>query len=215
MAFENLWGDQPGAIVNEFYKLSRPLNIKKGEMLYHQGDDPRGIFFVKKGIVGLKHVTPSGREHLLRFFKCNHFFGHRSLLTQEPYHATAIALEPSDILFLPKQETIQLLERNPSLYKALAHVLAKELTQAELQRILILENQILARTAQSIIYLKELYPNRNWTRQEIANFVASTPTTIIKALAELENRGLIDQVGRRIEIKDREGLLSIEESEVF
>jgi len=215
MAFENLWGDQPGAIVNEFYKLSRPLNIKKGEMLYHQGDDPRGIFFVKKGIVGLKHVTPSGREHLLRFFKCNHFFGHRSLLTQEPYHATAIALEPSDILFLPKQETIQLLERNPSLYKALAHVLAKELTQAELQRILILENQILARTAQSIIYLKELYPNRNWTRQEIANFVASTPTTIIKALAELENRGLIEQVGRRIEIKDREGLLSIEESEVF
>jgi DNA-binding transcriptional regulator YhcF (GntR family) len=44
---------------------------------------------------------------------------------------------------------------------------------------------------------------------------ASTPTTITKALAELERRGLIVQTGRKIEIKDREGLLAIEEDETF
>jgi CRP-like cAMP-binding protein len=215
MAFKFQEGGTSKALFEELSKASLPLNVKKSEVLYHQGDEPRGIFIVTKGIVGLKHVTPSGREHLLRFFKCHHFFGHRSLLLQEPYHATAIALEPTEILFLPKHEATQLLERDPHLYKALAQVLAEELKRCELQRVLILENQILARTAQSIIYLKELYPNHNWTRQEIANFVASTPTTIIKALAELENRGLIAQVGRRIDIKDREGLLAIEESEVF
>lgn len=215
MVLNNFESMPPQMVLEDFARAAVPMQIKKGEILYHQGDEAKGIFFVTKGIVGLKHVTATGREHLLRFFKCHHFFGHRSLLTHEPYHATAIALEPCDILFLPKQEALTLLEREPHLYKALAQVLANELKRAELQRVLILENQILARTAQSIIYLKELFPSHNWTRQEIADFIASTPTTVIKALAELEHRGLIDQIGRRIEIKDRPGLLAVEESDVF
>jgi len=215
MTFKTLGLEKLNTLLQVFSRASMPLTIKKGESLYNQGDEAKGIYFVRKGIVGLKHVTPSGCEHLLRFFKCDHFFGHRSLLIQEPYYATAIALEACDLLFLPKQESLALLEREPHLYKALAQVLAEELKRAELQRVLISENQILARTAQSLIYLKELFPDHNWTRQEIADFVASTPTTIIKALAELESRGLIDQIGRRIEIKNRDGLLAIEENEAF
>jgi CRP-like cAMP-binding protein len=75
---------------------------------------------------------------------------------------------------------------------------------------MILENQILSRTAQTIIYLKDIHPNHNWTRQEIANFCASTVSTIIKAMAELEDMGLISQKGRSIDILDREGLLNLE-----
>ena len=74
---------------------------------------------------------------------------------------------------------------------------------------MILENQILSRTAQAIIYLKDLYPEHNWTRQEIANFCASTVSTVIKAMAELEDMGLIKQQGRSIEILKREELLQM------
>lgn len=202
-------------LFNELLKDSIELNFRKGDFIYQQGEASKGLFVVIKGIVGLKHVTLSGREHLLRFFKCQEYFGHRSFLTDDVYHATAVALEGCVLAFIPKQQMWQALERNLSLYQSLAKVLARELKKCELQRVMILENQILARTAQAIVYLKELFPTHNWTRQEIADFVASTPTTIIKALAELENRQLILQEGRRIDILNRDELLNIEEDAVF
>lgn len=202
-------------LFNELLKDSVELTFRKGDFIYQQGEISKGLYVVQKGIVGLKHVTLSGREHLLRFFKCQEYFGHRSLLTDDTYHATAVALEHCSIAFVPKQQMWQALEKNTSLYQSLAKVLAQELKKCELQRVMILENQILARTAQAIVYLKELFPTHNWTRQEIADFVASTPTTIIKALAELENRQLILQEGRRIDILNRNELLNIEEDAVF
>lgn len=79
---------------------------------------------------------------------------------------------------------------------------------------MILENQILPRTAQALVYLKELHPAHKWTRQEIANFSASTVSTIIKALAELEAKGLIRQEGRSIDILNREGLIALQDHDL-
>ncbi|MBX3041006.1 MAG: winged helix-turn-helix domain-containing protein, partial [Bdellovibrionaceae bacterium] len=60
---------------------------------------------------------------------------------------------------------------------------------------------------------KDLHPRHRWTRLEIASFCASTPSTVIKALAQLEEKGLISQKGREIEIRDRKALLSLHEKD--
>ena len=78
---------------------------------------------------------------------------------------------------------------------------------------MILENEILVRTAFAIVSLKDLHPDHNWTRQEIANFCASTTSTIIKALAEFEERGLIEQTGRKIKIIDRAKLIALQDGD--
>jgi CRP-like cAMP-binding protein len=198
-----------------WFKEALPKSFIKGEYIYHQGDSYQGLYYIKKGIVALKHVSATGREYLLRFYKCQSIFGHRAMLSSEPYYASAVALEPLEVLFLPKEQAWDLFERNPHWYKELAIYLAKDLGGCEKQRIMISENQILARTAQALLYLKEFFPQRNWTRQEIAEYISSTATTVIKALAELERRGLIRQQGRRIDVLNREGLLAIPEDEVF
>jgi CRP-like cAMP-binding protein len=59
------------------------------------------------------------------------------------------------------------------------------------------------------IYLKDLHPERNWTRQEIANFCSSTVSTVIKTLAEREDKKLIRQAGRVIEVLDRTALVNL------
>lgn len=215
MPFEKIKEYKPSLLLEDLLPLSIPMTIPKGNFIYQQGDNPQGLYYVRNGIVGLKHTTPSGKEHLLRFFRNSDYFGHRALFSQESYHATSLTLEPSDLYFFPRQDILSLFEKKTHLYKSFALILADELKRCETQRVLIIENQILARTAQAIIFLKELYPLHKWTRQEIADFVASTPTTIIKALAALENRNLIIQKGREILIQDREGLLSIPDDEVF
>ncbi len=213
MFFREFWSYLAPEIKIQLESSARALDFKRGEFIYQEGELPQGLYFVKSGLVGLVLLgAASGKEHLLRFFRENQFFGHRSLFAEEGYHGSTIALEPTSLRMIPKAVIFDILSKHPYLYKDVVVVLSKELRQAEVQRVMILENQILARTAQAVIYLKELHPDHKWTRQEIANFCASTVSTIIKALAELESRGLIRQAGRSIEILDRQGLLTLQES---
>lgn len=216
MFFHRIWPHLEPEIEDLFTSAARALVHKRGEAFYRQGDPPKGLYFVEEGLVGLTLVgASSGKEHLLRFFKAPDFFGHRSMLASEPHHATALALEKTKVNFLPRQVVAIALEKYPKLYQEISKVLSLELRRAEVGHVMILENQVLARTAQAIIYLKEIHPSHPWTRQEIANFCASTTSTIIKAMGELESRGLIRQEGREIIILNREGLISIDETETF
>ncbi len=210
MNYSSLWSSLPPEVKTQFDQSSLTLNLKRGEKIYEAGDHPRGIYFIEKGLIGLLIIgSESGKEHLLRFFKEGQFFGHRALFSEEDYHGNTVALEASKLHLVPKKIVLEALKNHPYLYKEILSVVSKELRRCENQHVMILENQILPRTAQAIIYLKDLYPEHSWTRQEIANFCASTVSTIIKAMAELEDMGLISQKGRNIEILKRQELLNL------
>ena len=210
----SIWSSLPLEAKNQLQKKSQSLNFKRGEKIYQQGEQPKGIYFVQKGLVGLVLLGEnSGKEHLLRFFKSGDFFGHRSLFSEENYHGNTVALEQTEILLVSKLDWLEASQTYPEILKLAVKVLSKELKQSEVQRVLILENQILSRVAQSIVYLKDLHPEHNWTRQEIANFCASTVSTVIKALSELESKGLISQTGRSREVLKRDDLVALQETE--
>ncbi len=209
MNYKSLWSNLPNELQLEFNKKSTQLIFKRGEFVYQVTDKPEGLYFVESGLVGLTLIGPSGKDHLLRFFKPQQFFGHRSLFADEAYHGSALALDKTKLLFLSKTTVLAALEKYPSLYLDIVKVLAKELRRAELQHVRLVENQILSRVAQSLVYLKDMNSDHQWTRQEIATFCGSTPSTVIKALSSLESRKLIQQDKRRINILDRQGLIDL------
>jgi CRP-like cAMP-binding protein len=212
MGYTELWANLPDDARQEFERTAKSIELKRGDTVYRAGDQPQGLYFVQKGLVGLVlYGSSSGREHLLRFFKTGQFFGHRALFSEEGYHGSTIVLEPTSLKLIPKATVVHVLQRRPELYSGIVRVLSGELRRCEEQRVMILENQILARTAQALVYLKDLKPDHMWTRQEIANFCASTVSTVIKAMAELEVMGLIKQQGRAIEILDQDGLINLQD----
>jgi len=211
---KGIWSDLSENARARILNSSRLLEFKRGDHVYRAGDVSRGLYFVEQGLVGLNLIGLSGKEHLMRFFRGGQFFGHRALFTDEPYHASAIVLEPTRLRFVGKPDILAVLETEPRGYKSVVRVLAQELRRCELQHVAILENQILSRTALALVYLKDLHAEHNWTRQEIASFCASTTSTVIKALAELENLGLIRQDGRSIDILNRDGLIALQEQEM-
>lgn len=213
--YSEIWADLPAEAKVAFDDSSRILELKRGDQVYREGDSPTGLYFIQTGLVGLVLTgAASGKEHLVRFFREGQFFGHRSLFSNEGYHGTTTALEPTIIKLIPRQTIAQVLDRFPLLYKDVLSVIGKELRRCEVQHVMILENQILPRTAQAIVYLKDLHPAHKWTRQEIANFSASTVSTIIKALAELEALGFIRQDGRSIEILNRGALIALQDHDL-
>jgi CRP-like cAMP-binding protein len=213
METKGLWQQLPDGVRTMFSGNARKVVGARGEAIYRQGDKPKGLYFVESGLVALVAVSDqAAREHLLRVFRAPQFFGHRSLLSDQGYHATAIFLEPSVLRMIPVAVIQHALESHPVLYREIARALALELGRSERHRLVLLEQEVLARTAEAIVYLKEIHPEYRWTRQEIANYCGSTVFSVIKALGELEKRGLITQSKREIDIVNRTGLLDLMDS---
>lgn len=203
--------EQQDQIFAELRKVAQKKSFDRGEFVYRSGDPARGLYLVEEGLVGLSILGPSGKEHLMRFFRKNQVFGHRVILAeQEFYHATTQVLEKSELLFISRDAVKALLESQPKLYSFVVKQLALELSNCEQQQINVLDQQVVPRVAQALVYLKEVRPDYRWTRSELASFCASTTSTVIKALAELEYMGYIKQKGRDILIQDRAALIQMQ-----
>ncbi|MEZ4703988.1 MAG: Crp/Fnr family transcriptional regulator [Bdellovibrionota bacterium] len=190
-------------LANRLIEKGRTKEFARGQSVYEEGEKPFALYYVEKGLVVLTKLSASGNESLLRIFKAHQFFGHRSLFSDEMHHATAKCLEPSMIVCIEKEEVMHLFDQEPKAYFFLARALAKELRRAENRSVMISEGLILERVASAILLIQKLYTDHLWTRNEIASYCATRTATVIRALAELENRGFIEQDGRRIEIKMR------------
>ncbi len=194
-------------VVKRLLAIGSQKSFQRGDLIYSEGDSPTHLYYIEKGLVGLIKLSPTGNESLLRIFKADQFFGHRTLFSGETYHASAKCLEPTNMILVEKQKVIELFDENPKSYFFLARALAKELRRAENRSVLVSEAHILERVASALLLFKKLYPEHMWTRTEIANYVASRTPTVIKALAELEKEGAIKQDRRYLEIVDESALL--------
>lgn len=183
-----------------------PIKASKGDIIYHQGDIPTGIYHVKTGHVGLVTVTPNGNETLLRVFGPNYFFGHRSLISNEEYHATTMALVETELVFIPKEDFDTIVHAKPNILMHVAQVLAKELRRAENKFRDLANSNVTARIIQALAFIKTRYPEHKWTRKEIGEYCGAKTETVSRVLGKLEKEGLIIKEGRSILVPSIEKL---------
>ena len=70
----------------------------------------------------------------------------------------------------------------------------------------ITSKKVTSRIIESLIFLKNRYPEYKWTRREIGEFCGAQTETVTRALTKLEKEGLIKKSGRDIIIVDEENL---------
>ncbi|RME15863.1 MAG: Crp/Fnr family transcriptional regulator [Bdellovibrio sp.] len=202
----SFWPQLPKNLSCHLQELSQKKTYKKGEYLYHMGDSPKGLFLVHKGLVGLYYSSEEGNEFLFRVFGKGSCLGHRTLIAQEAHHASAKVLEPAEIGWIPPQMALKLLETNHEFMIVMLKKLATELRLAEIRLASSKEKQAAERIAETMLYLKDQFPEHLWTRAEIAHFSGTTPETVIRTLSKFEKEGLIQQKGRHINILKKEQL---------
>ncbi|MEX1098820.1 MAG: cyclic nucleotide-binding domain-containing protein, partial [Bacteriovoracaceae bacterium] len=89
-------------------------HYKKGQTLFVQGNPPFGIYCVNKGNVKVTQVAPDGKESIVRIATSGDVLGHRSLLTDQYYQATATALDDTNVCFIDKKYILKLIQEQPS-----------------------------------------------------------------------------------------------------
>lgn len=89
--------------------------LRKGELLFREGEKAEGFFVLQTGQVSIFRVTPDGRERIICVFRPPESFAEVVLASAEHYPVNALALEPSQVIRVDKNRFRALLKKNPEL----------------------------------------------------------------------------------------------------
>jgi CRP/FNR family transcriptional regulator len=105
-------------------EFSRLRRLERGETLFEASAPCSALHLLLEGDVKMHKIAPDGKEQVIRRLKPGQIFGAAPLFTpQGVYPATAVALEPSRVLVVPKAEFVRFLKGEPELFlKVLAFV---------------------------------------------------------------------------------------------
>ena len=112
-------------------KIMEQVFVKKGEPLFKESDQTQGLWLIASGTIEISRVTADGWRQTLVVLPAGHFFGELSILENRKHVASAVALEDTDLLLIPKAEFEKMMDEDCALaliiVKKIAIVMSKNL----------------------------------------------------------------------------------------
>lgn len=218
--FQGIAAEQLLALAN----IAIPQTYGKGDTLFWQGDEGTGLFVVQSGRVKVFKLAPTGKEQILHIFSENEYFAEVPALDGGCFPASAAALEPTQVLFLPRSAFLMVLEQQPALAIALLSNFARHLRRLASLVDTLSFTEVPQRLAQ---YLLDLCDRTNGDSEtgtptdtiqldlpkgQLAALLGTIPETLSRTFYKLSQAGLIEVEGTTVKLCDRKGLMQLANS---
>jgi len=181
--------------------------FKKNQVIHYEGDRVTGIYFILSGKVKTARLTQDGRELITGIYKADDYLDINIVLSNDTYTDTAIALEESELSFLPAEQFDKLLFMYPDIGAKFIKLLSKNINEKEERLMHIAYSSVRKRIAESILRLLEQHSddgrNIKVTRYDLAAISGTAPETISRTLTDFRSEGLIEKAGSTLTVLDR------------
>jgi CheY-like chemotaxis protein len=111
-------------------KLENKIILKAGETLFSEGDAADWVYYVVQGSLEISSKTVSGRMHVLTKIGVGELLGEVSVLNKDKRLFTAIATEDSELIPIPSDKVLAIVESQPKWIKLMLENLSKRLREA-------------------------------------------------------------------------------------
>ncbi len=191
---------------------------KKGQVLFHEGTRPLGVFCLHGGKVKVYKTGYDGKDQIIQIAKNGDLLGYRAMISDEMYPVTAETLEDTTVCFIPKNDFIQTLDDSSELSRLLLKEACKDLGVMTESLTNLAQKPVRERLAVTLLMLKDTYGvdavengsvEINLTREDLANIVGTATETLIRLLHDYKEEGLIESKGRKIKVMDEKGLVKV------
>ena len=197
--------------------LVRITPYEEGEVIFREGDAGLTFHFILGGRVKVQKAAADGRDLILEIFGPGDPVGAVAAYEERPFPATAVAMEASSLLSLPRQDFFAILAANPLLARGLLVGLTRrmiELTRRLSER----SSRAEYRVARVILTLADRVGRMEkgvlvvpvvLSRQEIADMVGTTQETAIRIMSRWGKDGLLETTDSGFTIPRRAALEEI------
>jgi CRP-like cAMP-binding protein len=169
----------------------------KNQNVFFEGNMPKFYYQVIEGNIKMVSINENGREFIHEVFTNGQSFGEPSLLINKPYPATAVIIENTQLIKLPREEFIKILMQYPDISFHFSKVLAQRVyDKAQLAKAITLytpEQRITAlfKTLKESGSRSKLDHKVELSRQAIADRIGFRVETVIRTIKNLEKKNVI------------------------
>lgn len=206
-----LLSDEELATINENrYEIS----FRGGENIIKQGTSSNHMVMITSGLAKMYIEGIDNRNLILEIIKPWKLFGGPGIYVDNRYHYSVTAIDNCTACFIETANFKKVVRMNPDFAEAtLVHCSFNGSKNFE-RLVNIVQKQMHGRIADVLIYLcQEVYENTVFelsiTRQDIGDLSGLSKDSAIRILKELEQEGIIQIDGKKLEIKNLERLKMI------
>lgn len=187
----------------------------RGQTVFSEGDPPEHFCTVVTGRVKVFKMTPAGKDVILEIFGAGDPLGAVAAYDGLPFPASAVAIEDSQVLLVPRQAFFALLEQHPTLVRGLLSGLTHRLAELAFRLAELSGGRVEPRFARLFLKLAQEQgrPERGGTfipvalsRQDLADMTGTTIETSIRIMSRWGKQ--------RIVATEKEGFLVVNRSEL-
>lgn len=182
-------------------------SIKKGDVIFHEGDTMNGVYCIKEGTCKLVKMNSNGKDTILKLITKGDLLGQTSILTESKASLSAVAVEDMQVCFIPKTELLSFIDTNKNFSFEVTKDVCQNLNSATDFAINHTHKTVKERLAIALLDILESagnddegFLNLQLSREEIASMVGTATESCIRLLAELKKTGIIDLKAKKIKI---------------
>jgi CRP-like cAMP-binding protein/CheY-like chemotaxis protein len=185
---------------------------KKKDTLYYERDYPNAVFLLTKGKVKTYKINDDAKEYITGLLKPGDFFGYLPIMENRSYDECAVCLEDTEVVKIIRQDFLKLIESNRDVASKFIKLISNDLVEREKKLLSLAYDSVRKRAATALLELKQRYGanDENYQidllRSDLANMVGTASESIIRALTDFKDEGLIEMKGKEILIKNINGL---------
>jgi len=196
----------------------RPMDLRPGETVFHEGMPAFGLYIVCQGKIKIAKHTRAAHSQILRLLGPGEILGEKTLFDKETYTCYAKTLEPSKLMFIPKEEFLEFVRRHPAVALRLVEKLAREVKVFGDKLVEITSRSAKERVARVLLELARAFGHETpggfdmgveLPRAELAEMAGVSTETAIRVLSDLRERGIVELEGQQILICKRDSLHSL------
>jgi len=191
---------------------------EKGETIFAEGDASESMYTIVAGRVKVSKMTARGTDVILELFGPGDPVGAVAVYEARAYPASAVALEPTTCVLIPRREFFALLEAYPTMVRGLLVGLTHRLVELTNRLTELSGGRVEARLARFLLKLTGDIGQKRadgvfiplaLSRQEIADMIGTTIETSIRIMSRWGKENIVRTDKDGFTVLDRGALESV------
>ena len=201
--------------VDGLARASRFQQVEKGEILFFQADESEFAYIVRSGEISIVLSSPDGRDMVINKMRPGDIFGELGILTAQPRSTSAMARADSEILIIPAEAFVSIVDTEPSLARRILKITAERLQRSGEREGALAFLDAQARLARLLLELEREEKAKGYvtiSQDELAHRTGLIRQTVAKALGKWRRAGWLITGRGRILILNHGALAELEKN---
>jgi CRP-like cAMP-binding protein len=173
---------------------SKFQRVEKGKILFFQSDPSEFAYIVRSGDISIVLSSPDGRDMVINEMRSGDLFGELGILTKQPRSTSAVARADSEVLVIPREAFLRIIDSQPALARRILEITAQRLQRSGEREGALAFMDAQARLARLLLELDRLEKEKGYitiSQDELAHRTGLIRQTVAKALGKWRRHGYL------------------------